>query len=101
MVLGKLFSHKKGDSNMWWIIIGAVIALVVLVVLLMIFTDRTRNLEEGLLSCESKGGYCVPEGTCRSIYEGSIAKVFDCPNPDSDKKPECCLRCKNGCESAL
>ena len=44
---------------MWWIIIGAVIALVVLIILMVMFTGKTSILEQGLISCDSKGGKCV------------------------------------------
>jgi hypothetical protein len=74
---------KKASANMWWIIIGAVIALVVLVVLLVIFTDKTGDLEKGLSSCDGKGGVCVSEETCPI---GTLsASAFEC----SDGK--CCI----------
>ncbi len=53
---------KRGDANIWWIIIGAVIALVVLVVLMLIFTQKTTSLGGGLSDCEGKGGVCAPAG---------------------------------------
>ncbi|PIN73524.1 hypothetical protein COV20_04850 [Candidatus Woesearchaeota archaeon CG10_big_fil_rev_8_21_14_0_10_45_16] len=45
---------------MWWIIIGAVIALIVLIVLMVIFTSKSSALDTGLSDCEGKGGLCVP-----------------------------------------
>ena len=42
---------------MWWIIIGAVIALVVLVVLVFMFTDNTDRVKVGLSACY--GGECL------------------------------------------
>lgn len=77
--------NSKGDANMWWIIIGAVIALVVLIVLMVIFTGKTGKLEIGLSDCLGKSGQCVsvsdlcPERTLES-------SAFDCP---ADKK--CCI----------
>jgi hypothetical protein len=53
---------KRASANIWWIIIGAVIALVVMVILMVMFTSRTQPLEQGLTGCESKGGVCVNEG---------------------------------------
>ena len=53
---------KKGDANIWWIIIGAIIALVVVIVLLVMFTGKTRLLEGGLADCTGKGGICLAEG---------------------------------------
>ena len=35
---------KKGDSNMWWIIIGAVIAIIVLVLMIVWFTGSGEKL---------------------------------------------------------
>ena len=92
---------KKGDANMWWIIIGAVIALVVLIVLLVIFTSKSGKLEGGLLDCESKGGTCLPEPQCTGtnldgseipgVNKGTTASAFDC-----SKKPTtvCCFKSK-------
>ncbi len=83
---------KKADANMWWIIIGAVIALVVMVVLMVLFTEKTTVVEGGLLDCESKGGTCVGEKTCRSAYQGTVSSAFKC----LDKaKPECCFGVRN------
>lgn len=62
---------------MWWIIIGAVIALVVLIILLVLFTSKTGRLEGGLLGCESKGGKC---GLVQECTSGTISSAFDCPN---------------------
>ncbi len=75
---------------MWWIIIGAVIALVVLIILMVIFTTKTGKLEGGLLDCTSKGGKCtIPEAQC--IAEGGTASsAFDCPTPDE----KCCFEGK-------
>lgn len=83
---------KKADANMWWIIIGAVIALVVMVVLMIMFTDKTTTVEGGLLDCESKGGTCVGETTCRINYQGTVSSAFTCPDK---AKPECCFGVRN------
>ena|SRR3989338_1395493 len=50
---------KKGSADMWWIIIGAVIALVVMIVLMVMFAGKTGGLESGLSDCEGKGGLCI------------------------------------------
>lgn len=68
---------------MWWIIIGAVIALVVLIVLMVIFTTKTGRLEGGLSDCEGKGGVCAAE-VCPS---GTLStSAFDCKASE-----KCCL----------
>ena len=78
---------KRGSANMWWIIIGAVIALVVMIILMVMFTTKSTKLEGGLSACDSKGGYCVP-GTTVSVGPPSpgtgcskktlTATAFDC-----------------------
>jgi len=80
--------NKKADANMWWIIIGAVIALVVLVILMLLFTSKTGRLEGGLLDCESKGGKCdfTSDQQCKDA-KGTVSSAFDCK--DSTKK--CCF----------
>ena len=80
---------KKGDANMWWIIIGTVIALVVLIVLMGIFTGKSGKLESGLLSCEGKGGRCEATGTCKG-KGGTVSAAFECP----PATPECCFGLK-------
>ncbi len=59
---------RKGSTEMWWIIIGAVIALIVLIILLVLFTGKTRGLEAGLTECEGKSGICstTTDPTCPS-----------------------------------
>lgn len=74
--------NSKGDANMWWIIIGAIIALVVLIVLMLIFTGKTNVLSKGLLDCTSKGGECLNAGSdngktsCTNI--GGTVSTFEC-----------------------
>ena len=84
---------KKADANIWWIIIGAVIALVVLVVLLVIFTKSTGKLESGLSGCESKGGICVSTGS--SCPQNSLkSSAFDCIGGK-----DCCLGAPKSCRT--
>ncbi len=68
--------NKKADANMWWIIIGAVIALVVLVILMLLFTSKTGRLESGLLDCKSKGGNCDFSDPKQCV--GTVSSAFDC-----------------------
>ena len=77
---------KKASANMWWIIIGAVIALVVMIVLMVMFTTKSNKLEGGLGACESKGGICV---TGKECPENSLpASAFECSNPTGTA---CCV----------
>ncbi len=84
---------KRGDANIWWIIIGAVIALVVLIVMMLIFTGKTQPLQQGLSNCEGKGGICVPsnDGCPRNTLSAS---AFDC-----DSGGKCCIGTAKKCTS--
>ncbi len=83
---------KKADANMWWIIIGAVIALVVLVVLMVLFTGKTTILERGLLDCESKGGECLEPTVCTNQRGGTVAPSFDCSaSTQGNPGGKCCF----------
>ncbi|MEW5897473.1 MAG: hypothetical protein AB1668_07295 [Nanoarchaeota archaeon] len=86
-----LIKSKRADANMWWIIIGAVIALVVLIVLLIMFTGRSGRLEGGLMDCESKGGKCgLLKEECTSKEKGGTwSEAFECPD-----KSGCCFGIK-------
>ncbi len=80
---------KQGSANMWWIIIGAVVALVVMVVLMVIFTGKSNTLEIGLLDCASKGGTCKEAAAC-TASGGSVSSAFTC----SDEAESCCFEGK-------
>ena len=77
--------NHRADANMWWIIIGAVLALVVMIILMVLFTGKTRPLDQGLSECKSKGGVCV---TSRSLCPSNTLKssVFGC-----DQGGDCCV----------
>ena len=75
---------KAGQSNMFWIIIGAVLALVVMIILLLLFTGKTDTLEDGVSGCAGKGGQCESDDSCSS---GTLEAPFTCPNPDD----LCCI----------
>ncbi len=78
---------------MWWIIIGAVLALVVLIVLMIIFTGRSNIIDKGLLDCESKGGSCIypTDSECRTA-KGNPSHSFECPD---NKEYPCCFGVKS------
>ncbi len=78
---------KRGQSNMFWIIIAAVIALVVMIVLLLLFTGKTNMLEKGVSGCEGKGGECV-ETDCKDT-PGTLEAPFDCANEGENYV--CCI----------
>jgi hypothetical protein len=72
---------KKGDSSMWWIIIGAVLALVVMIVLMIMFTGKTSGVEQGLSECSSKGGECMLPSECK-LKGGISSSTFTCSGED-------------------
>jgi len=85
---------KKASANMWWIIIGAVIALVVMIILMVMFTSKTGTLEGGLSSCEGKGGICTEKTKCPvNTLESS---AFDC----STSGQRCCIGAPKSCTAA-
>lgn len=88
----KLIMTKKASADMWWIIIGAVIALVVLIVLIVIFTDKTGAFKSGLSDCEGKGGLCLTSCPANTLK----TTAFSCSG-----EKVCCLgssrSCAEGC----
>ena len=86
--------NKKGSANMWWIIIGAVVALVVMIVLMVMFTGKSRTLEGGLSDCSGKGGVCVTsseECPVNSLKSGT----FSCS--ESADQGKCCIGAPKRC----
>lgn len=81
---------KRASANIWWVIIGAAIALVVLVVLILTFTKGINPVIRGLSDCQSKGGLCslttCPQGTTKT-------SVFSC-----SERATCCLGIPKECE---
>ncbi len=74
---------------MWWIIIGAAIAMVVMIVLLVFFTGSSGDLQRGILDCKGKGGKCIDPitGNC----DGTKTTAFKC-GPNSELKGgTCCI----------
>ncbi|HLC71767.1 MAG TPA: hypothetical protein VJI32_07185 [Candidatus Nanoarchaeia archaeon] len=86
--------NSKGDANMWWIIIGAVLALVVVIVLMVIFTGRSNIIDQGLLDCQSKGGSCnyPTDIECRTAT-GNPSHSFECPG--GNEQQPCCFGIKS------
>jgi len=82
--------NPRASADMWWIIIGAVIALVVMIVLMVIFTGRSNTLNQGLLNCESKGGKCLDLVDCEQ-QKGSVSETFDCSQSRSNPVGVCCF----------
>ena len=76
---------KRGSANMWWIIIGAVIALVVMIILMVIFSDGTEKANTGLFDCASKGGVCKTFELCKG-EGGSDSMVFSCPSIGGEER---------------
>jgi hypothetical protein len=83
---------KKASSQMWWIIIGAVIALVVMIILMVMFTDKSGAVSEGLLECTSKGGSCWLKSD-QVNCPGTWSDVFECTG---EPEKGCCLGVPKG-----
>src|SRR3989344_3942441 len=82
--------QKKASADMWWIIIGAVLALVALIIILVIFNKQTGPASQQFSNCESKGGVCASSGSeCPSFTLESIA--FECTSG------VCCLGAPKRC----
>ena len=85
---------KKGDANIFWVLVFAVLALVVLLVLSFIFGKGVTNAQRDFAGCAVRGGECTAELKCPSD-----AFKFDkeniCPL-NSDKKPQICCVKLNG-----
>ena len=77
----------KASADVWWIIIGAVMALIALVVLLVIFTEKGRDINLGLVECKSKGGECVPQESCKGV----VSSTFTCGTNE-----DCCFQERSG-----
>ena len=87
---------EKGQANVFWIIIGAVIALVVLAVLLLMFTGKTNTLEQGISGCEVAQGKCVANEAACDAIKGNVISTFDCV-PVSNV---CCMGSKENNEES-
>ena len=80
---------------MWWIIIGAVVALVVMIVLMVMFGSKSNTLEAGTTACESKGGVCANFGG--SCPKNTLpATAFECSNQEI-----CCIGAPKDCTGDL
>lgn len=54
---------NKKAMEIWWILIGAVLALVVFFSLVYIFSDQGGKFRQAVNDCSSKGGQCF-ESRC-------------------------------------
>ncbi len=88
---------RKGSTEMWWIIIGAVIALIVLIILMVLFVGKTQPLAAGLSECEGKSGVCakpLESGAKGSTCPSSTLQTstFSCPENNV-----CCIGVPKEC----
>ena len=100
MTFNPLKISRKGEA-MWWIIIGAVLALIVLIVMVVMFTDKGNNITKGFDSCT---GICTAGGTnekncpvgtqsssaftCQTGGSCCIGFAKECSTSDSER-PKC------------
>ena len=78
-------NKKKASANMWWIIIGAVIALVVMIILMAMFTDKSGSVANAIGECSANGGVCTEFDSCPLTSVKTSA--FSCPQ----EKQDCCV----------
>ena len=106
--------NHKAASEIFWIIMVAVLVLVVLVILLWFFTSKSGALQQGLTACDSKGGVCISEENKANLpCPGSTyaTPAFECGTgqtcclglpkkctgkPEACGKPEDCKQYLNG-----
>ncbi len=74
---------QKGEA-MWWIIIGAVLALIVLIVMVVMFTNKGSSIEKGLNACS---GICTASGEKQCPVGTQSSSAFDC----GITKGVCCI----------
>lgn len=89
---------RKGSTEMWWIIIGAVIALIVLIILMLLFTKQSNTLVGGISECEGKGGVCAVQSTTTDPTCPSNTlqtSTFTCSSNNV-----CCIGIPKKCKSA-
>jgi len=80
------------EGGIWWIIIGAVIALAVGIIVLYIVSGGLSAGRENiniLSSCKTQDGECKP--TCNS-GERTLPKFGGCPNDAQNKNINCCIQ---------
>ncbi|MBS3138829.1 hypothetical protein J4207_03935 [Candidatus Woesearchaeota archaeon] len=81
---------KKGDANVFWVLVFAVLALVVLLVLSVIFGKGITNVRQDFEGCTVRGGVC--QSSCVEGKEFEFQKENICPL-NADKKPQkCCVK---------
>ena len=80
--------NTKGNLSLN-VIVMAVIALLVLVVLSYIFINGAGTANQGLLSCDSKGGECSPKST--GCADSDITASWQCEDNTKDNPQVCCI----------
>ncbi|MBI2656392.1 hypothetical protein HYX03_01480 [Candidatus Woesearchaeota archaeon] len=76
---------KKADLSINMVVVAA-LALGVLIVLFFILTKSSGMFTQGALTCDSKGGECVPDKQCQ--YEKT---TFSCESKKNEEKLVCCI----------
>ncbi len=88
-----LFPSKKGMDQIWWIIIGAVLAIIVVTILLVIFkggTDRAvKPLEEQITSFGDCDGDGVAGILDKCPCDASVKDEYTATKPNADSCNKC------------
>src|SRR3989344_8662813 len=84
----KLMATKKGD--IWWYVIGLILALVVLIVISVIFTSKSAQVSQGISQCKGLLSFGEKQGVCKDACTPDEVQAMgfgsDCP-----KGQKCCI----------
>ena len=87
----KYGKNRKAQTNMWWVILGAVLVIVIVAVLLIIFGKGADKGQSGFFGCLGKGGTCTSLEECTS-GGGTPSEAFECPKDTSGQDQICCFK---------
>ena len=78
--------EKRGDANIFWVLVFAILAIVVLTILVVIFGKGVTNVQTDFQGCSVRGGVCqLPPCAPKVEIQGDY-----CPQKD-DQTQVCCL----------
>lgn len=91
---------KKAQGNIWWVIIGAAIAILVLIISIFLITSRYKGFSNATSSCNQRGGFCCKgvsvngESSCTTGGTCSITDYIAIPGTDCQKTENkyCCVK---------
>jgi len=87
--------NHRAASEIFWIVMVAVLVLVVLAIMLWFFTSKSAILQQGLTACDSKGGVCIEEATKASLP--CPTSTYSTPAFECGTGKLCCLGLPKDC----